>query len=901
MRFYWQTLFIIVTLTITGCASAPVSQSGHTDNQQQSIAPPQWNIDEGQLSDEGREWLKKLKQYDLADTQTVKMPFVRLVEKLNNWSTEDYCSDQHRNTWQQALAFNPTSLLAYSTMHHCAAQKNDEQGKEKALQAIQNLSQIFFLSGDGSVLSEPIMVRYPHEGTLLFQLAGFHVFDIEVQRFKDKMLYKLHSFDMETRLYSAFYVQNTQFMLYSAYTSFPSDTSPAAQVSLLFKNMQAQSNSVLNIWHLKQALLAEDNLAVINQLKDKQELSPVETVLISQAALNVGDMALLDRYLDDIITYSEQHFVDASAVLAQYLLAANEQQETLDAANLFEINQTHHGDYYATQSYLWSFLTHTAPSKMFIPLIERLDEAALMAWYRQIMHFSVYFPTAPVSVNAKLFTMLADLARVGQEDAQIDYVYAVLEGRFGQPLNIEKGLAYLRALAQQGLPHAQLELGVIISKGLFGVQSDRSQALDWYQKAYAGGSQRAAYNLGLAYRYGTGIERNVEFAERYFKASYDGGFPLAGCRLADIYSEVDDFIDFQKAADLYQQIAENQSHSAQTRAICAFELAQLAYYEFQQPEKAIFWWQQAGQWGNGDAFFELGMHFTAPDATPEKQQQGRQYYEKAIALGNYRAAANLGYLYETGNGVAADEAKALAYYRLSASGNSAQGINNYATFLRYGKGTSRNPSRAVELYQQAFQLGNDYAANNLADMYYYGEIGEPDYNLACDYYQQAVDRQFVKALYDLGYCFFYGQGRDQDIQQGMALLEKSAQAGNKNALNELGEIFLYGRSVEHQYSKAHSYFQQAYQKQSQQAAYQLGLMFENALGVNKDAVLALLYYEQSAKWGNVEGMLATAKAYLYGFGTRKNKKIARNWLLKAINIGSADAQSLLNTLGSAGR
>ncbi|WP_342805008.1 hypothetical protein [Alteromonas sp. M12] len=73
-------------------------------------------------------------------------------------------------------------------------------------------------------------------------------------------------------------------------------------------------------------------------------------------------------------------------------------------------------------------------------------------------------------------------------------------------------------------------------------------------------------------------------------------------------------------------------------------------------------------------------------------------------------------------------------------------------------------------------------------------------------------------------------------------------------------------------------------------------MHETEKGLKKDLVLSTVYYEQSAKWGSVEGMVATAKAYIQGLGTKSDPKKAKIWLKKAVEQGSKEAKLMLKNL-----
>lgn len=86
----------------------------------------------------------------------------------------------------------------------------------------------------------------------------------------------------------------------------------------------------------------------------------------------------------------------------------------------------------------------------------------------------------------------------------------------------KKGVNALTALAEQGYPEAQCELGGIHCKGQ-GVDRDYEQALKWYGGAAEQGYAEAQYQLGWMYKGGLGVEKNTTKALEYFQLAANQG------------------------------------------------------------------------------------------------------------------------------------------------------------------------------------------------------------------------------------------------------------------------------------------------------------------------------------------------------------------------------------------
>lgn len=851
-------LLIVLAIQFAGCATQSISPSDEQQNDIGSLGFKSEGLNEDELK-----WLEKVSDFYFADLQAVKMPYISLVNELENWPVDDFCSDAQLLKISQALDLNSSSVLAYDLTAYCAQRSGDIASFEQAVTSIQEISKVLFRSGSGVSPKEPIQVKDAYEAQIILRWAGQNVFDIELVSLNDKAVFRLHTRDQSTNLTRIVYADNSKFFQQNLLAASQVLYSDKELAKLLTDGLiEAKSRPAL-YWKMQNQIFNDSPEYTIEQLIEVESLSPLATVLLSQALLNANRMEDLNNYLDQLISFSEAGFIEASATSGLMLLSSRDPQEIDDAVNLFKVNAKAIGLSNATHSWLKAFLSQPLTSDYLELFWQKLPDEYHQQWFRSIHHYNNLHSKVTINIQTKLAQYLSLLGNAGFLRAKLDYADLILKGQWGQKQNTSAGLAIVERLAIGGYARAQLVYGVFYSFGKYGLTKDFEQSYRWYIKAAEQGNQSAQYNLGLAYRHKRGVDRDILKSITYFKQALDNNFWLAACRLGDIYNNENAVRDPDIAQGYYRQVINNIRVSRSTRSECAYSLGSMLFYQQKEIHKGIEQFKLSANLGDRDALFELGIIYSGSKDVSADPELSVGYYKKAITAGSYRAAANLGYKYEIGEGVDVDRKKALSYYRHAASGNSATGKNNYATFLRYGTETQKDVELAKKYYLQSFNLGNDYAANNLGDMYYYGEFGEPDYLAACRYYEEAAKRGFRDALYDTGYCYLHGEGQEQDI------------------------------------NKAISYMNEAYKNKSADAAFSLGRLYLEGENVLKDKVLSTVYFEQSAKWGLVRGMLKTALAYLNGVGTRPDLIKARVWLEKAAALGSVEAEQAIQKIDGA--
>ena len=102
---------------------------------------------------------------------------------------------------------------------------------------------------------------------------------------------------------------------------------------------------------------------------------------------------------------------------------------------------------------------------------------------------------------------------VAEEKENEDFVEAL---KAAKQRDLPYAIEIWRDLADRGHSKSQYHLGVLYRKGL-GVKKDLDKAYMWFRRAAEKGHPMAQYNLGVMYEKGWGTTRNLQEAETWYR------------------------------------------------------------------------------------------------------------------------------------------------------------------------------------------------------------------------------------------------------------------------------------------------------------------------------------------------------------------------------------------------
>jgi len=273
------------------------------------------------------------------------------------------------------------------------------------------------------------------------------------------------------------------------------------------------------------------------------------------------------------------------------------------------------------------------------------------------------------------------------------------------------------------------------------------------------------------------------------------------------------------------------------------------------------------------------------------------------------------FLYGTDN-TEPDFAEAYHLFMEEAEIGNALAMHDLGRMHMDGLGVEMDTDVAQEWYTKALNAfieaesskNSPYLQYRIGKMYAAG-LGTPqDYLEAADWFHMAVAKNHKYAQYSLAGLYYQGCGVEQSYETAFDLYRKSSRQKNPYASYELAKMYRDGIGIEQDIEKAGEHFKKAFigflaleaQSRDDKLQYRLGQMFYTGTGTEKDIAAAIVYFEKSAKLGNVNAQYMLGKIYLQADSEHKNIEKALQWLGKAADNGNALAQYAMAKLYLAG-
>jgi uncharacterized protein len=265
-----------------------------------------------------------------------------------------------------------------------------------------------------------------------------------------------------------------------------------------------------------------------------------------------------------------------------------------------------------------------------------------------------------------------------------------------------EGVRLLRASAIQNNINAMDLLGALYATGRE-VPQDIDEARKWFSNAAARGSRFAQREISfLSAR--PGVERGLASfrlgayasAVSELKPLAELGDPRAQYAMGAIYGNGDglEIKEDEKLARKWLELA-----AAQKNADAQYQLA--FYFEKDPLEKLSLYRLSAAQ-GNPAAMFRLGQIYEFGRYGVEKDLgKAMDWYIEAANTGDGDQQFTLGDIYTEGKIVPIDLAEAAKWYERSANGGFIFAFVTVGDIYAQGKGVSKNKETAIEWYSKA--------------------------------------------------------------------------------------------------------------------------------------------------------------------------------------------------------
>jgi TPR repeat protein len=328
--------------------------------------------------------------------------------------------------------------------------------------------------------------------------------------------------------------------------------------------------------------------------------------------------------------------------------------------------------------------------------------------------------------------------------------------------------------------------------------------------------------------------------------------------------------------------------------------------------------QRRAESGDDSAAYALAWLYTSDNRLLEDDALAARWARQASDNGHAGASYLLGLLYFNGHGVAKDETRAVNLFRKAADKKNTSAMHMLAQMYEKGQGTGKDVAEARRWYQSAAEAGYAPSMVALAQIYARGDGVAKDEVAAFNWYRKAAEKNNAAAMANLGWMYETGRGVSKDYAQAARWYHKAAELNQSGAMYRLGAMAEAGYGIAKDDAEAARWYRKAVSLNHSAAMVALGLMYENGRGVKRDAAEALRlfkmggekgnptgtfyaglayerskdfeqavrYYTAAARQGNTAAMHYLGLAYDRGHGVAQNRRLAAEWIFKAIKGGN---------------
>lgn len=352
----------------------------------------------------------------------------------------------------------------------------------------------------------------------------------------------------------------------------------------------------------------------------------------------------------------------------------------------------------------------------------------------------------------------------------------------------------------------------------------------------------ATYELGNIYKYGRGVDIDLETSETFF----------------------------QKAFEMFQDLE--------------------ASIEYENPDHEFL-----KEYVN----YRIGKHFDYGLGVDQDYDKAKKFYEKSeSALSDF----SLGNLYFCGNGVEKDLKRAFQYYMKSDIKKRDNGYVQYkiATMYEKGMGIKENSDKAEKYYHMAFKSFNQMLKESEDDNIQYrvgmmlinGKGVEKDLKKGIEFLEASAENGNPNAQYQIAKIYLdSGEGDPVKINAAIKYLENVANKGkNSMAHYRLGKLYTDEQFLYFDSKKGLEHLQIAADQNNEYAQFRLGILYLQGRIVMRDLSTAEKYLTLSADNGN-----EYAADALKQLKENRFKLKGRPYVMRSLKISIGNLKSVLKS------
>lgn len=416
-----------------------------------------------------------------------------------------------------------------------------------------------------------------------------------------------------------------------------------------------------------------------------------------------------------------------------------------------------------------------------------------------------------------------------------------------------KAVELATPLAEKGNADALYLLGFAHETGQ-GAEASRDKALEYYRKAADSKHKDATYRMSFMLL-ASEEQKERDQARVALESAAKDDPAVAGRILGEAYlrAGLTPTADPDKAVFWWKQ-AGDAGDIPSILLLAAFYEGQFGFPELTDLKTAVAHYAKAAGLGNPGAMATLGSRLLNGDEKIRDEQKGRVWIKKAIAAKEYSAYLALGDFEEN---VKKDLKAALAEYERGKDAGQIDCMLRAANFYLEGKGVEKDAERGLSILKQAAEAGNPIAHFRLAVHHLSGET--PDLLAGYGHLVASASGNLVEAQNELGLFYLSGKLSGPDAIAGVAWLTRAAQNGNAQAQSNLATLYERGAGgVPRNLENAGQLFALAANQGHAASTFALARLLSEDSGVKPDLVKAWALATLAVERGEEEaGKLAS--------------------------------------------
>jgi len=389
--------------------------------------------------------------------------------------------------------------------------------------------------------------------------------------------------------------------------------------------------------------------------------------------------------------------------------------------------------------------------------------------------------------------------------------------------------------------------------------------------------------LSLFYRYGLGVEQNLEESIKWLKKAADLSHIDSLISLWGIYSVKDYGLYDEKLQVKYLKKAAYLGEKKYAKLLGG--IYQYGYKGMEENHYiAEYWYLKFAEDGDSKSMHRLSNLYLNGERHIQDYDKSLFWAKKAVSNGELEANEILAQLYRDGKGVVKDVEKAINYYKEILNSVNDDDRKHQAShgigYIYSHVYKIPDLNKAIEWYELAFSYKNSSIADISSSAKSIGDIflALEDFKEAEKWFKKAYhagnkeSEQYIQLMNDLdnpAVQFIIASEiitlNPNNSENSIKYLEKSANQGHLSAQAYLGTEYLTGGIVVKDYKVALYWLKKAANQGSANAQNALGAMFHSGYGVNVDLNEAIKWYKLAAdQWE--DGVVRTDEEILDNSG-----------------------------------